>query len=183
MRPPKMQKRLKLMRGPEPIHNFLQHEQYGIQALGGGRMRWGHFEMIRLSVGRKMDTSRMFTVWRVDAPWQPITRRGQGQRLGGGKGAIDHYATPIKAGKIIMELGGKCEFTEVKWFLQKYADQLPFPARAVSHEMLQKEKEKELEREKANTNRYTFKYLVQNNFGGCHKWLRPIDHKLFGKFE
>lgn len=178
-----MQKKLKLMRGPEKVHNFLQHQQYGVQALGGGRMRWGHFEMIRLSVGRKMDTSRMFTIWRVDAPWQPVTRRGQGQRLGGGKGAIDHYATPIKAGRIIMELGGKCEFREVKDFLQKYADQLPFPARAVSHEILEEEKKSELAREAANTNRYTFKYLVQNNFGGCHKWLRPIDHKAFGKYE
>jgi large subunit ribosomal protein L16 len=171
------------MRGPEPVHNFLLHEQYGIQALGGGRMRWGHFEMIRLSVGRKMDVSRMFCIWRIDAPWQPVTRRGQGQRLGGGKGAIDHYVTPIKSGRIIMELGGKCEFREVKEFLQKYADQLPFPARAVSHEMLNEEKEREKYLKETNTNPYTFKYIVQNNLSGCHRWMRPIDHKQFGKFE
>lgn len=182
-RPPKMQKRLRLMRGPEEIHTFLQHKQYGIQALGGGRLRWGHLEMLRLSIGRKMDTNRMFTIWRIDAPWQPVTRRGQGQRLGGGKGAIDHYVTPVKSGRIIMELGGKCEFREVQWFLQKYADQLPFPARAVSHEILEKEKWDEYNLEHNNKNPYTFKYLAQNNFGGCHKWLRPIDHKLFGKYE
>lgn len=183
MKAPKMQKRLKLMRGPENIHNFLQHQQYGIQALGGGRMRYGHFEMLRMSIGRKMDTSRMFTVWRIDSPWQPVTRRGQGQRLGGGKGAIDHYVTPIKAGRIVMELGGKCEFKEVRAMLQKYADQLPFPARAVSHDMLEQEKSNKIWREENNNNRYTMKYLIQNNFGGCHKWLRPIDHKLFGNYE
>lgn len=71
LKPPKMQKRLRYMRGPELVHNSLQHEQYGIQALGGGRMRWGHFEMLRLSIGRKMDVSRMFAIWRIDAPWQP----------------------------------------------------------------------------------------------------------------
>lgn len=56
--------------------------------------------MMRLTIGRKMDTNRMFAVWRVDAPWQPITKKGQGMRMGGGKGAIDHYVTPVKAGKL-----------------------------------------------------------------------------------
>lgn len=50
LRPPKMQKRLRLMRGPELVHNQLLHKQYGIIATGGGRMRWGFFEMIRLSM-------------------------------------------------------------------------------------------------------------------------------------
>lgn len=45
---PKMQKRLRLMRGPELVHNTLLHKQYGIVATGGGRMRHGFFEMIRL---------------------------------------------------------------------------------------------------------------------------------------
>ncbi len=55
----------------------------------------------------------MFAIWRVPAPWQPVTKKGQGQRMGGGKGAIDHYVTPIKAGRVIIEVGGTCEFEEV----------------------------------------------------------------------
>lgn len=183
LRPPKMQKRLKLMRGPELIHNFLLHKQYGIQATGGGRMRWGHFEMLRLSIGRKMDINRMFAVWRVDAPWQPLTRKGQGQRMGGGKGAIDHYVTPVKAGKIILELGGKCEFREVEAFLQRYADQLPFKARAVSHELLEREAAQRKEMEEKNINPFTFKYVIQNNLSGVHRFLSPVDHKWFGEYK
>jgi len=38
-------------------------------------MRHGHFEMVRLTIGRKMDTSRMFTMWRVEPPWQPVTKK------------------------------------------------------------------------------------------------------------
>lgn len=171
------------MRGPEPIHTFLLHKQFGIQAMGGGRMRWGHYEMLRLSIGRKMDVNRMFAIWRIDAPWQPLTKQGQGQRMGGGKGAIDHYVTPIKAGRILVELAGKCEFKEVKDFLQTYADQLPFKARAVSHEILEAEAKKEKELEEANTNPYTMKYVIQNNLGGVHRWLSPVDHKWFGKFN
>jgi large subunit ribosomal protein L16 len=181
LKPPKMQKRLMLMRGPEKIHDFLLHKQFGIQATGGGRMRWGHFEMLRLSIGRKMDVSRMFAFWRVDAPWQPLTKQGQGQRMGGGKGSVDKYVTPVRSGRIIMELGGKCEFAEVKDFLQLYANQLPFNARAVSHEMLEQEKLKEKEQEELNVNPYTLKYVIQNNLSGCHRWLSPVDHKWFGK--
>lgn len=183
LKPPKMQKRLRYMRGPEPIHTFLQHKMYGIQALGGGRLRWGHFEMLRLSIGRKLDVNRMFAIWRADAPWQPLTKQGQGQRMGGGKGAIDHYVTPVKAGRIIVEIAGKCEFQEVKGWLQTYADQLPFAARAVSHEMLLEEARQEKENEKLNQNPYTLKYVIQNNLGGCHRWLSPVDHKWFGKFN
>lgn len=41
-------------------------------------MKWGHFEMVRLGVLRKMDQNRMFAVWRIDAPWQPITKKVPG---------------------------------------------------------------------------------------------------------
>jgi len=183
LRPPKMQKRLKLMRGPEPVHNFLLHKQYGIQALCGGRMRWGHFEMIRLGIGRKMDIDRMFSIWRIDAPWQPLTKQGQGQRMGGGKGAIDHYVTPVKAGRIIVELAGKCEFQEVKGFLKQFSDKLPFKARVVSQEMLDEEAKREKELEESNINPYTFKYVCQNNLGGCHQWMTKVDHIWFGKYR
>lgn len=69
--------------------------------------------MIRLTIARHLDQKIMFAIWRVDPPWQPITKKGQGQRMGGGKGAIDHYVTPVKAGRIILEVGGKCEYAEV----------------------------------------------------------------------
>lgn len=31
VRAPKMQKKLRLLRGEEDVHNFLQHKQYGIK--------------------------------------------------------------------------------------------------------------------------------------------------------
>lgn len=182
LRPPKMQKKLKLMRGPELVNNTFLHKQYGIVADGGGRMRWGHFEMLRLGIGRKMDVSRMFAIWRIDAPWQPITKQGQGQRMGGGKGSIDHYVTPVRAGRVIVELGGKCEFKEVKGFLDDFAKKLPFKARAVSQEMLEAEKQEEKRLEEENLNPYTLKYVIQNNLNGCHRWLSPKDHIWFGKY-
>jgi len=33
--------------------------------------------------------------------------------MGGGKGNIDHYVTPIRSGRIIIEIAGHCEYVEV----------------------------------------------------------------------
>lgn len=182
MKPPKMQKRLKLMRGPEGLHNTLLHKQYGIVSLGGGRLAYPHYEMIRLGISRKIDITRMFAIWRIPAPWQPVTKKGQGQRMGSGKGAIDRYVTPIKTGRIIVEIGGKCEFEEVKGILTSVCNKLPFKAMVVSQELMDEMKVKEKSVEDANVNYFTKKYVIQNNLGGCHNWLAPIDHKWFGKY-
>lgn len=45
------------------------------QALCGGRLNSGHMEMIRMTINRKMDANKMFAVWRIDPPWQPLTRK------------------------------------------------------------------------------------------------------------
>jgi len=55
-----------------------------------------------------MDVNTMFAVWRIEPPWKPITKKGIGVRMGGGKGAINHYVTPVKADRIIVEMGGEC---------------------------------------------------------------------------
>lgn len=39
--------------------------------------------------------------------------QGQGQRMGGGKGNIDHYITPVRSGRIIIEVAGHGEYIEV----------------------------------------------------------------------
>lgn len=33
--------------------------------------------------------------------------------MSGGKGAINHYVTPVRAGRVIIEVGGRCEFQEI----------------------------------------------------------------------
>ncbi|XP_063841118.1 large ribosomal subunit protein uL16m-like [Scylla paramamosain] len=159
VRPPKMTKRLDLIRGEEEIHRDLLLKQYGIVARRGGMLRHGHLEMIRMTIARKINMSKMFAIWRIDAPWKPITKKGQGKRMGGGKGSIDHYVTPIKAERVIIEVGGK-----------------------LSHETLVARREQEEKLERENLNRYTFKYLIQNNMMGCHSWVKNIDKIYYGKY-
>ena len=45
---------------------------------------------------------------------------------------MDHYLTPIRAGRIILELGGQLEFKEAERILSRIAAKLPFDAETVS---------------------------------------------------
>lgn len=101
--------------------------------------------------------------------------------MGGGKGAIDHYLTPIKHGRVIVEMGGHCEFKEVEPILREVIGKLPFKAIGVSQEMLDERRRREKELEASNINPYTFEYVVKNNMGKSHLWVSPNDRSYFGK--
>ncbi|VDM34177.1 unnamed protein product [Toxocara canis] len=60
---------------------------------------------------------KQFAVWRVPAPWLPRTKKAQGTKLGGGKGNISKYVTPVRANRIILEVGGFITEFEVRKFL------------------------------------------------------------------
>lgn len=81
-----------------------------------------------------------------------------------------------------MELGGKCEYNEVEEFLHNVAMKLPFKAMAVSQKLLEEIEAKEKWESENNQNPYNMKYLIQNNMGGCQRWISPIDFKYFCKY-
>ncbi|XP_044276710.1 39S ribosomal protein L16, mitochondrial [Varanus komodoensis] len=175
-------KNLRDIRGPSVEATEFTEGHYGILALAGGYLRWGHFEMMRLTINRKLNPKTMFAVWRVPAPYKPITRKGLGHRMGGGKGAIDHYVTAVKAGRLIVEVGGHCEFGEVKRFLIQVAQKLPFPAEVVSRESLQGMREMEEERRLNNQNPWTFERIVTANMLGIRKYVSPYDLEFKGRY-
>lgn len=181
-KPYKMQKKLRLMRGPELFHNTLLHKQYGIIATGGGRMKFSHFEMIRMTILRNIDYNKVFALWRVPSPWQPITMKSHGLRMGSGKGSINHYVTPVKAKQVILEVGGNIEYFEVKNILKNIAKRLPFDAMAVSQEIMDKMEAEKKKVEEENQNPWTWKYIIQNNMLGCNKWISKYDRKWFNEY-
>ncbi|XP_075698237.1 large ribosomal subunit protein uL16m isoform X2 [Rhinoderma darwinii] len=178
----KVPRSLKDIRGPALQGRDFVEGQYGILALGGGYLHWGHFEMMRLTLNRKFDPHVTFSNWLIEAPHKPITRKGLGQRMGGGKGAVDHYVTPVKADQLIVEVGGRCEFSEVLPVLIQVAKKLPFPAKAVSRETLKELQEELEERKKNNQNPWTFERLVTRNMMGCRKYLSPYDLQFKGRY-
>ncbi|XP_055331329.1 39S ribosomal protein L16, mitochondrial-like [Paramacrobiotus metropolitanus] len=183
MKPPFMSKGFDLMRGPEEVHNTLLHKQLGIVALQGGRLKYPHFEMMRHTINKLLDTKRMFAIWRVDAPWMSVTKKSPGSRMGGGRGNIHHFVTPVKPGRIILEVGGVFNEAEIIEKLNNVALRLPVWAKAVSHQMMEDEKMEEKRQEELNANPFTMKYIIQNNMQGCNKWTSPYDYVWFGKYR
>lgn len=175
-------KRLHHIQGPTKEARGFTAGNYGIVALGGGYLHWGHMEMMRLTINRKMDPKTMFARWRIRAPHKPITRKGLGQRMGGGKGAIDHYVTPVRYGRLIVEVGGKIELGEVQPFLTEVAKKLPFPAKVVSKQSLHAMHQEQAAREKNNQNPWTFREIARGNMMGLRKVLSPFDLRNNGRF-
>ncbi|XP_016418579.1 large ribosomal subunit protein uL16m isoform X2 [Sinocyclocheilus rhinocerous] len=178
----KEMKKLRDIQGPAKSTNTFSEGQYGIVALGGGYLHWGHMEMMRLTINRRMDPSTTFAVWRIKAPYKPITRKGLGQRMGGGKGAIDHYVTPVKCGRLVVEVGGRVELGEVEAVLKEVAKKLPFPAKVVSRESLAALYEEQAERAANNQNPWTFQTIARSNMLGIRKVLSPFDIHNHGRY-
>ncbi|XP_029283775.1 large ribosomal subunit protein uL16m [Cottoperca gobio] len=178
----KEMKKLRDIQGPAVKANTFTKGQYAIVAMGGGYLRWGHMDMIRLSINRKMDTRTTFARWRINSPYKPITRKGLGQRMGGGKGIIDHYVTPVRCGRFIVEVGGKLELGEIEHILINVAKKLPFPAKVVSRESLAALQQKQVDMEQNNQNPWTFKEIAKGNMLGIRKVLSPSDLRNNGHY-
>lgn len=183
MRPPRQTKEIWRMRGEETIHNELKLGQFAIVALTGGMLKHKHFEAMRLYVGRKTAKNNdIFAMYRVDPPYKPITNRGQGKRMGGGKGPISEYGTPIKAGRVIMEVAGKVLWEEVQPWLNELTKKMPFKALALNADMLRELNAEDKRLVETNKNPYSFEYLIRNNMFDCQRQLSPYDKIWFGNF-
>ncbi|XP_069553860.1 large ribosomal subunit protein uL16m [Brachyistius frenatus] len=179
----KEMKKLRDIQGPATGANAFTSGQYAIVAMGGGYLHWGHIEMMRLTINRKIDSRTMYARWRINAPYKPVTRKGLGQRMGGGKGAIDHYLTPIRYGRFILEVGGKVELGEVENVLIEVAKKLPFPAKVMSRESLAVFQQKQADMEQNNQNPWTFKQIARGNMMGIRRVLSPFDLRNHGRFS
>ncbi len=63
-------------------------------------------------------------MWIRIFPDRPVTRKGQEVPMGGGKGAVDHYAAPVRMGRVVFEIDGISE-EKAREALRKAGDKLP----------------------------------------------------------
>lgn len=68
-------------------------------AVSGGALKSSHMDILRMEISKYLVPGKSFGIWRVDPPYKPITVHGAGKKLGGGKGGISYYVTPVKAGR------------------------------------------------------------------------------------
>lgn len=80
---------------------------YGVFALRVTEHAWitsRQIEAARRAMTRYM--KRGGKLWIRIFPDKPVTKKGLGMPMGGGKGAVDHYVAPVKPGTIIFEIDG-----------------------------------------------------------------------------
>jgi large subunit ribosomal protein L16 len=70
-------------------------------------------------------------VWIRIFPDKPITSKPAETRMGGGKGAVDHYVAVIKPGRILFELSGVREELALE-ALRRAAQKLPVQCKIVT---------------------------------------------------
>ena len=175
-KPPKHSRDIINIRGPELVHNDLIHKQFGIVAEQGGFLRHEHFEMMKRVTDKMLEFDKMFCQYRVDPLYQSWTKKSTGQRMGGGKGSVHHYVTPIKEGRIILEVGGYCTYEEVLRCLKNIAHVLPFEAKPVSYETMISDAERDKYLESGNINPFTMDYCLKYNMKGCWRFMNYYDH-------
>jgi large subunit ribosomal protein L16 len=76
----------------------------GLQALTASRINSRQIEAARKSISHH--TKRGGKVWIRIFPDKPITKFPPEVTMGGGKGAVDHYAFQVKPGRMLFELAG-----------------------------------------------------------------------------
>lgn len=72
-------------------------------------------------------------LWIRVFPDKPITFKGNEVPMGGGKGSVEHYAFPLKPGRLIYEVEGVDEMI-AREALRRAADKLPLKTKFVKKE-------------------------------------------------
>lgn len=101
---------------------------FGLKAMGTKWISSRQIEASRRAILRYI--RKKGKLWVRIFPDKPITSKGSEVPMGGGKGAVSHYAFPIKPGRMIFELEG-IEEDQAKEALYKAAMKLPIKTKFV----------------------------------------------------
>jgi large subunit ribosomal protein L16 len=92
------------MRGLATRGNRLSFGEFGLQCQECGWITARQIEASRIAMTRFI--KRGGKVWIRIFPDKPVTFKGNEIRMGGGKGAVDHYVAVVKPGTMLFEMDG-----------------------------------------------------------------------------
>ncbi|MFH1610829.1 MAG: 50S ribosomal protein L16 [Patescibacteria group bacterium] len=92
--------------------NKVSFGEYGLKATTESRITSRQIEAARRVVVRY--TRKSGKMWIRIFPDKPITMHSSEQKMGKGKGALDHYVINIKPGTVVLEVGGIPESDAIK---------------------------------------------------------------------
>ena len=116
------------LRGNSTRGNDISFGAYGLKAEGNERITSRQIESARRAMTRYI--RRGGKIWIRIFPDTPITKKPAEVRMGSGKGAVDHYAAKVKAGRIMFEMDGVTEEV-AKEAMRLAAHKLPLKTRFV----------------------------------------------------
>jgi large subunit ribosomal protein L16 len=92
------------MKGVAHSGNEMAYGEYGLTAEEMGWISSRQIESARRAITHY--TARGGRLWIKIFPDKPITKKPPEVRMGSGKGDVHEYVAPVKAGRILFELGG-----------------------------------------------------------------------------
>ena len=95
------------LRGKAQSGNTLVFGDFGLKATGSAWVTSQQIEAARRAITHYL--RRGGKVWIRIFPDKSVTKKSAETRMGGGKGAPDHWVAVVKAGRILFEIGGVSE--------------------------------------------------------------------------
>lgn len=108
----------------------LQFGNFGIKVLEATKLTAKQIESIRQTVNRQLN--RKGKVWVRVFPHIPVTSKPTENRMGKGKGSVDYWCAPVKAGTILFEVGGNVPHVKIIEALKKGCSKLQVRTRIIS---------------------------------------------------
>jgi len=119
------------LKGPANAGNKVEFGEFGLQALEGAWVTSRQIEAARRAITRHI--RRGGNVWVRIFPDKSVTKKPAETRMGGGKGAPDHWVAVVKPGRILFEMGGVTELS-AREAMRLAAHKLPINSRFVIRE-------------------------------------------------
>jgi large subunit ribosomal protein L16 len=94
-------------RGSAQVGNSVDFGDFGLQAQEAAWITNRQIEAARRAITRYI--RRGGNVWVRIYPDKPVTSKPAETRMGGGKGAPDHWVAVVKPGRMLFEMGGVSE--------------------------------------------------------------------------
>jgi large subunit ribosomal protein L16 len=117
------------MKGIASAGTRISFGRFGLKALDRGLLTSRQIEAARRAITRYL--KREGKLWIRVFPAQSFTKKPNETRMGGGKGAVDHYAVKILPGRMIFEMDGVSEVM-AKEALHRASYKLPMKTKFIA---------------------------------------------------
>jgi large subunit ribosomal protein L16 len=119
-------------RGAPVAGSKLQYGEFGLKSLDAGWLTARSIEAARRAIVHYVSRSGQIYI-RV-FPDKSVSSRPAETRMGGGKGAVDHWVAVVKRGRMLIEISGVPEDV-ARAALRRAAHKLPMSTQIISRDM------------------------------------------------